>query len=168
MHFGFTPIRVVCANTESMARDSKASKLIRVRHNRFVKENVQAVRDVMNLANQEFEATADVYRFLASRSVSTTDLEKYVKVVFDANKPEDEISTRTKNILLKVTDLFESGKGNDIEGVRGTYWAAYNAVSEYLNYTKGRTSNNRIDSLWFGQNGTMNRKALDQAVALAS
>jgi phage/plasmid-like protein (TIGR03299 family) len=168
VHFGFTPIRVVCANTESMARDSKASKLIRVRHNRFVKENVQAVRDVMNLANQEFEATADVYRFLASRSVSTTDLEKYVKVVFDANKPEDEISTRTKNILLKVTDLFESGKGNDIEGVRGTYWAAYNAVSEYLNYTKGRTSNNRIDSLWFGQNGMMNRKALDQAVALAS
>jgi phage/plasmid-like protein (TIGR03299 family) len=168
VHFGFTPIRVVCANTESMARDSKASQLIRVRHNRFVKENVQAVRDVMNLANQEFEATADVYRFLASRSVSTTDLEKYVKIVFDANKPEDEISTRTKNILLKVTDLFESGKGNDLEGVRGTYWAAYNAVSEYLNYTKGRTSNNRIDSLWFGQNGTMNRKALDQAVALAS
>ena len=168
VHFGFTPIRVVCANTESIARDSAASKLIRVRHNRFVKENVQAVRDVMNLANQEFEATAEVYRFLASRSVSKTDLEKYVKVVFDANKPEDEISTRTKNILLKVTDLFESGKGNDLEGVRGTYWAAYNAVSEYLNYTKGRTSNNRIDSLWFGQNGTMNRKALDQAVALAS
>ena len=120
------------------------------------------------MANQEFEATANVYRFLASRSVSTTDLEKYVKIVFDANKPEDEISTRTKNILLKVTDLFESGKGNDLEGVRGTYWAAYNAVSEYLNYTKGRTSNNRIDSLWFGQNGTMNRKALAQAVALAS
>jgi len=34
VHFGFTPIRVVCANTEAMARGSKASKLIRVRHSR--------------------------------------------------------------------------------------------------------------------------------------
>ena len=169
VHFGFTPIRVVCANTEAMARDSKASSLIRVRHNRFVKENVEAVRDVMNLANQEFEATADAYRFLASRSISSADLQKYVKVVFDAHtKGEDEISTRTKNIILKVTELFENGKGNDLVGVRGTYWAAYNSVTEYLNYTKGRNSNNRIDSLWFGQNGTMSRKALDQAVALAS
>ena len=122
----------------------------------------------MNLANQEFETTAESYRFLASRSISSTDLEKYVKIVFDANKPEDEISTRTKNIILKVTELFENGKGNDLVGVRGTYWAAYNSVTEYLNYTKGRNSNNRIDSLWFGQNGTMSRKALDQAMALAS
>ena len=71
----------------------------------------------MDLANQEFEATADAYRFLASRSISSADLEKYVKIVFDAQlKPEDEISTRTKNIILKVTDLFESGKGNDLVG----------------------------------------------------
>ena len=169
VHFGFTPIRVVCANTEAMARDSKASKLIRVRHNRFVKENVQQVRDVMSLADQEFEATAEVYRFLASRSINQADLDKYVKVVFDASQEsESEISTRTKNIMLNVQELFENGKGNQLSGTRGTYWAAYNSVTEYLNYTKGRNSNNRIDSLWFGQNGTMNKKALDQAVALAS
>jgi phage/plasmid-like protein (TIGR03299 family) len=169
VHFGFTPIRVVCANTEAMARNSAASKLIRVRHNRFVKRNVQDVRDVMNLANQEFEASAEVYRYLASKSINTQDLQSYIKIVLGADgKGEDDISTRTKNIILQVTDLFENGKGTDIVGVRGTYWGAYNAVTEYLNYTKGRTSNNRMDSLWFGQNGSMSRKALDQAVALAS
>ena len=169
VHFGFTPIRVVCANTEAMARNSAASKLIRVRHNRFVKRNVQDVRDVMNLANQEFEASAEVYRYLASKSINTQDLQSYIKIVLGADgKGEDDISTRTKNIILQVTDLFENGKGTDIVGVRGTYWGAYNAVTEYLNYTKGRTSNNRMDSLWFGQNGSMSRKALDQAVTLAS
>ena len=59
VHFGFTPIRVVCANTEALARDCKASKLIRVRHSRFVNANVQSMRDVMNFANQELEASAD-------------------------------------------------------------------------------------------------------------
>ena len=62
----------------------------------------------------------------------------------------------------------ETGKGADIAGVRGTYWGAYNALSEYLNYTKGRNGNNRMDSLWFGQNKTMSQKALDTALELTS
>ena len=100
VHFGFTPIRVVCANTEAMARGCKSSKLIRVRHLQFVKENVEKLREVMNLANQEFEATAEQYRFLASRQINAKDLEKYVKVVFGVEKKSDEdITTRTKNIL---------------------------------------------------------------------
>ena len=74
VHFGFTPIRVVCANTESMARSSTASNLIRVRHHRFVKNNVEKLRDIMNLANQEFEATAEQYRFLASKQINRPEL----------------------------------------------------------------------------------------------
>ena len=172
VHFGFTPIRVVCANTEALARECKASKLIRVRHHRFVKENVEKLRDIMNLANQEFEATSDQYRFLASRAINKDDLHKYVKIVMlgakDAAKDEEDLSTRSKNIVSRVEELFETGKGADMVGVRGTWWGAYNAVSEYLNYEKGRNEQNRMDSLWFGQNGNQNRDALVQAVALAS
>ena len=168
VHFGFTPIRVVCANTEALARGSKASKLIRVRHSRVVKENVQNLRDIMNFANQEFEATAQQYRHLASKSINSTDLEKYIKVVMGLEKKtDDDVSTRSKNICLKMVELFESGKGTEIVGVRGTYWGAYNAVTEYLNYSKGRTANNRMDSMWFGQNGVMSQKALDTALEMA-
>lgn len=172
VHFGFTPIRVVCSNTEALARECKASKLIRVRHHRFVKENVEKLRDIMNLANQEFEATNDQYRFLAGRGINTADLHKYVKIVMlgaaDANKDEEDLSTRSKNIVSRVENLFETGRGTDIAGVKGTWWGAYNAVTEYLNYEKGRNEQNRMDSLWFGQNGNQSRDALVQAVALAS
>lgn len=170
VHFGFTPIRVVCANTEALARSCKASKLIRVRHHRFVKENVEKLRDIMNVANQEFEATCDEYRFLASRSINSADLKKYVKLVF-APKPDlkdEDLSSRTVNIMAKVEELFESGQGNDLEGVKGTWWAAYNGVTEYLNYEKGRNAQNRLDSLWFGTNGNQSRDALATAVALAT
>ena len=169
VHFGFTPIRVVCANTEALARDCKASKLIRVRHHRFVKDNVEKLRDIMNLADQEFETTAEQYRFLASRSINAKDLRKYVKIVVGAHEEKaEELSTRTKNIIGTIENLFESGQGNDLPGVAGTYWAAYNSVTEYLNYTKGRNNENRMDSLWFGQNGSMSQKALATAVALAA
>ena len=169
VHFGFTPIRVVCANTEALARDCEASKLIRVRHHRFVKDNVEKLRDIMNLADQEFETTAEQYRFLASRSINAKDLRKYVKIVVGAHEEKaEELSTRTKNIIGTIENLFESGQGNDLPGVAGTYWAAYNSVTEYLNYTKGRNNENRMDSLWFGQNGSMSQKALATAVALAA
>ena len=169
VHFGFTPIRVVCANTEAMARKSGASKLIRVRHHRFVKENVDSLRDVMDVANQEFEATAQQYRMLASRQINQEDLKKYVKIVFGVGKKDDkDIGTRQQNILNKVENLFETGLGTDIPGVQGTWWGAYNAVTEYLNYEKGRTTANRLDSLWFGQNGVQNSNALESALLLAA
>ena len=169
VHFGFTPIRVVCANTEAMARGCKSSNLIRVRHHQFVKENVEKLRDVMNLANQEFEATAEQYRFLASRQINAKDLAQYVKIIFGVEKKSDEdIKTRTKNILQSVETLFTTGKGNDLPGVEGTYWAAYNAVTEYLNYDRGRNNANRMDSLWFGQNKQMSSNALNTALELAA
>ena len=172
VHFGFTPIRVVCSNTEALARDCEASKLIRVRHHRFVKENVEKLRDIMNLANQEFESTCDQYRFLASRAINSADLHKYVKIVMlgakEAIKKDEDIATRSRNIVSRVEELFETGRGADLEGVAGTWWGAYNSVSEYLNYEKGRNEANRVDSLWFGQNGNQNRDALTQAVALAT
>lgn len=171
VRFGFTPIRVVCANTLALAHGDEASNLIRVRHHKFVKQNVEKLREVMNLANQQFETTAEGFRDLARRQINAEDLAKYVKVVFDMDETEENgivtMATRTKNKLDEITKLFEAGKGNSQEGVRGTWWAAYNAVAEYLSYGAGRNADNRMDSLWFGVNGNKNQLALKLALALS-
>jgi phage/plasmid-like protein (TIGR03299 family) len=126
---GFTPVRVVCANTLAMAHGADASKLIRVKHTQEVLENLKSIREVMNLANQEFEATADQYRRLARKSINQNDLCRYVQRVL---KIEDEAnpSTRIKNIAQEILGLAEAGRGNDLASVRGTLWTAYNGVSE--------------------------------------
>lgn len=204
---GFTPIRVVCANTLAMAHNNKASKLIRVRHSKQVAQNLEAVRETMNLADEEFEATADQYRFLASRQINAADLRKYVKLVFKFDKEDSEMSTRSNNILQDVLKLhesktgmvsdimrklseqgeqkaefasnllkevlaateanFENGRGTENAASRGTYWTAYNAVNEYLNYKRGHNPNTRLDSLWFGQNAAANQDALNIATRMA-
>ena len=166
---GFTPIRIVCTNTLHAAHRSSSSRLLRVNHGSQVRQNVEYIRDVVNMANQDFEATAEQYRYLASKGINSEDLDKYIKIVLGiGEKSADEMTTRSKNIVSSIEDLFEGGRGSDIAGVRGTYWGAYNAVTEYLNYSKGRTANNRMDSVWFGQNGTMNQKALDTALELSA
>ena len=62
---GFTPIRVVCSNTLAQSHAADASKRNRVRHRGDVVGSLAAIREVLNLANQQFEATADQYRTLA-------------------------------------------------------------------------------------------------------
>ncbi len=164
---GYTPIRVVCANTLAWAHSVSDSKLIRIRHTRSSKNNLENVRDIMDNINMEFEATAEQFKFLASKNFNQADVRRYVKVMLDIDgTPDDQIKTRTRNIMDEILTLVEGPK-QSATGVRGTWWAAYNGFNEYLNYNKGRTEDNRLDSLWFGSNANDNTKALEKAMQFA-
>lgn len=163
---GFSPVRVVCSNTLAMAHGSAASKLIRVKHTKDVHQNLENIREVMNLANAEFEATAEQYRLLARKSINQADLTKYVKRVLKVDDAE-EISTRAKNTVAEIIALCDSGRGNNLPSVSGTYWTAYNGVSEWLSYNRGRNADTRLNSLWFGDSANLNRQALETALDMA-
>jgi len=165
---GFTNIRVVCANTLAVSHSSANSRLIRVRHGRNVRENLDRVAEIMNLANREFEATLEQYKFLANREINSTDLEKYVKMVMVGDKKLELNPEAGSRILNKIIPLFEKGRGNDMPEIKHTYWSAYNAISEYLQYEKGTDEGIRIDSLMFGQSATTLDTALKVAIKMAS
>jgi len=164
---GYTPIRVVCVNTLSYAHKHTNSQLIRIRHTRSSQKNLEQVRDIMDNINVGFEATADQYRFLASKTFNQKDIEKYVKIVLNIKGADEDIKTRTRNIMDDILTRIEGPK-QSAANVRGTYWAAYMGFNEYLNYAKGRTVDNRLDSLWFGQNANENNKAFETAMTMAS
>lgn len=164
---GFTPIRVVCNNTLSMAIDGGSSQLIRIRHTEGAMATLEKVREIMDTANSRFEATAEQYRALARMSLSEEDLKKYVKMVFMTKAQEAEESEGAgERILSKIVPLFEQGRGNNMPGVAGTMWAAYNAVTEYIQYERGKDVENRLDSTWFGTGHTLNKKALETALIM--
>jgi len=170
---GFTPIRVVCNNTLSMAITSEASKLIRIKHTKNVAANLESVQEIMNLADSEFEATADQYRMLTRKDINSKDLEKYVKLVFNTTAKLLEVggnveSLNNKRILEQIVPLFEGGRGNNMTEIKGTMWAAYNAVNEYLQYERGSDNSNRMDNMWFGDSARLNKKALETALILAA
>lgn len=191
---GFTPIRVVCHNTLSMAIDSNASKLLRIRHTKNAVDVLNAVRDTMNLANASFEATAEQYRRLAHTSINSDDLDKYISLVFPRAKsktpappPVADVSgadtfaalldrpvviagqsdekTYTKREEI-IHELFESGMGHEIQGVRGTLWGAYNAVTEYTTHHRGTDAETRLQSM-FNDGANINNRALNVAMSLA-
>jgi phage/plasmid-like protein (TIGR03299 family) len=170
---GFTSVRVICANTLAAAHNSEASKLIRVKHTKNVVQNLENIREIMDVANSEFEATAEQYRLLANTQINQKDLEKYVKLVFNSQsrilEAEGNLdSINNKKIIEEIQPLFEKGRGNDLPEIKGTMWAAYNAISEHLQYNRGNDDQVRLDNLWFGQGAQLNKKALDVALVMSA
>lgn len=164
---GLTGIRTVCANTLALSHSSDASMLVRLKHSRSVMDNLAALRETISIANERFEATAEQYRRLARKSINQQDVRKYVYQVLDI-KDESKASTRIKNIAQDMIDLAETGKGNDLPSVRGSIWASFNGITQYLSYNRGSSKESRLDSLWFGDSAVLNKKALDVALEMAA
>jgi hypothetical protein len=76
-----------------------------------------------------------------------------------------DMTAETKSrVFEEIARLFEFGRGNREPGVAGTAWAAYNAVTEYNTWERGRSADNRMDNVWLSQSGPVAR-ALPAAVS---
>lgn len=173
IHYGLTPVRVVCANTEAMARSSKGSTLLKIRHTAAAPKTLEEVTSIINVADARFEATVEQYRYLASKVINTADLERYVRIVAgvaetDLEKPRIELSTRMRNKVARIVELTETGHGNDLPKVRGTWWAAYNGYTQHLATEAGRNPESRLNQLWFGNAANENVGALETALEMAA
>lgn len=167
VHCGFTDIRTVCANT--MRAAIHEGRMVRIKHNRLVVDNVRELIGSIDWESQELRQTIEQYQFLASRGVNRSDLRQYVRIVLNVpeDKEWDELPTRTKNIVQDVERLFTDGKGNANKHVQGTWYAAYNGVTEYYSHHRGRSDDNRLDYLWFGSGRSTLDHALQTAVKMA-
>lgn len=164
---GFTPVRVVCQNTLTLAHTADASKLIRLRHSKSLRSNLLNVREVVDAANAEFAATAEQYRWLARRDINQADLRRYVRRVLKVG--EDEVpSARTASVIERVIELAETGTGNDLPSVAGSWWTALQGFTHWLTHTRGRSQATRLDSLWFGDGAALNKLALETALDMAA
>lgn len=165
---GFTPVRVVCANTLAAADSSKASQFLRVRHGQKTTQALDNIKEVINLANAQFEATAQKYKRLSRFYVNANDIKSYVKEVFEFKDTESQRSqNRQDEIEKRIIQLFQHGKGQDIQGAEGTYWGLYNAVTEYITHEAGIDENTHLNSIWFGKLKKTNEQALNTAMRMA-
>jgi len=68
-----------------------------------------------------------------------------------------------------ATHFYQHGVGNNEPSVRGTLWAAYNGVTEYIDHRKPNArahdfSGSRLNYVWFGGGAAIKQRALIQAL----
>ncbi|MDA3862831.1 MAG: DUF932 domain-containing protein [Deltaproteobacteria bacterium] len=160
----FTPIRVVCHNTLTMARELVNSAYsLSVRHTATVLYRMQSTAQYLGYVNDQFEHTGDAYRFLAGKKINTDQLEVYLQKLFPDPKGETK-RNRNKATREKCIELFEVGQGTDVTG--DNYWKAYNSVTEYVDHIRNRNNQEaRVRSAWMGQGHRLKSKALETALA---
>ncbi|MDH4203324.1 MAG: DUF932 domain-containing protein [Phycisphaerae bacterium] len=156
----FTPVRVVCWNTLTMAERDDASPYLRIRHARNLTQTLQKVQEVVDITNRTFAGTLEQFQFLAKRQVKNIDrfIGDVLKMPIDAKEPP--------RALNNIVQLFESGKGQDNPKVKGTYWAAYNAVTEWVDHQRGRDGT-RLEAAWYGEGRRLKQRALEVATKMA-
>lgn len=170
----FTPIRVVCQNTLTMALSQGPT--LRVPHTRDVRERLRIAASMLNAVKVRYNELEGVFRRMTRVPVRGEMLQNYLGQIFpDPRRKADE--TRYERALEQArTDragaeyLFEMGKGNQQRGVSGTLWAAYNGVAEYVDFRKyAKAADTRqVEAIWFGDGYSVKARAYTVAERAAT
>ncbi len=155
----FTPIRVVCQNTLALAL--REGQGLSIRHYPDVNQRLAQASQLMGIANRVYEKAGVIMQRSAKVCMLGYRLDGFINRVLPLGEDEKE---RTKTIAThqRIRELFETGDGNSLPGVRGTLWAAYNAVTQWVDresYTK-RTKE-PLRSIWFGQGAATKQRAFE-------
>lgn len=170
----FTPIRVVCQNTLSAA-NSEINKtkgdIVRIKHFPGIQDKVEAARVILGFVDRTYKELQEAYNKLADYQINDEWLDIYIKTLVPA-KNEDDVSFRTIKIRDSISARFES-EANTMPGIRGTAWAAYNSVTEYVDHyslvnpTKRKDDTTaRLASIWLGRGSDLKKKAFTVAMQL--
>jgi len=164
----FTPIRVVCKNTLTMALNS--GRAVKISHNSSLARRMEEAKKNLGIITNRFQKIENDFQRLAEIQMTGNRLAGYLGEVFPM--PADETDEPAiKRVELARQDsqaLFHTGRGNSAANIRGTLWAAYNGITEFIDY--GRTRRNpsqRLENIWFGGGYLTKARAFKIAITKA-
>jgi phage/plasmid-like protein (TIGR03299 family) len=162
VRIGLTPIRVVCQNTLNLALRGMAGMAIR--HESNVAQRVKQAHELLGLVNDSFNQAGQMMQRMARTTVTAKRLGEYFESVLPTPThygPERQKVLARHN---RLTDLFETGIGQDIPGVKGSLWAGYNAVTQFVDRELWTKRNKEpLNSIWFGEGERIKKLAFNKA-----
>ncbi len=131
----YTPIRVVCNNTLTLALKTSVNK-VSIRHTYSAHDKLDASKATLGLISWGDASHMDYFNRLLDINITEGEvIDLYVKAYkIDTNN----LSTKGKNILETNLDYYYNGLGQ--KEYVGTGWGAFNSVTGYLQNVKNYTN----------------------------
>jgi phage/plasmid-like protein (TIGR03299 family) len=167
----FTPVRVVCANTVAMALEGAKGAGYSFRHTGDLDKKIEEARAALGMASAYFTKFGEGAALLAGHRPSRAWVDRYFETLYpdpEKTRKNDAALARQRGLRMTLNGLFERGMGQDIPEVKGTAWAAYNAVTEYLDWHVPSGQEVRLRNSWFGDGAKVRAKAFDLAVTMTT
>ena len=127
-----TPIRIVCANTQSAAIGS-AKASFAIRHTGGARAAIQEARDALKLSWRYIEAFEAEAAALYAAPMDTAQMVEFTRDLLDVNAAPTQATARHRGERAAgIVKLWTSSP--TITAIAGTRWAAYNAVTEFCDH----------------------------------
>lgn len=167
----FTPVRVVCFNTMTMALRGGAVDKLKYRHlhnSEFDQTVIAQAQQVMQLSTKHAHAFATTAQLLAKTKADDAASAKFFSKLFmpalATATTEEQLANGQIQSWMGVRD---SQVGGDTEAAKGTYWGLVNAVTYTFDHVRGNDSGNRLESAWLGTGASKKLEALELAREMA-
>jgi len=182
LHIKWTPIRVVCWNTMSAAFNIFGGKVhaqdvVSVRHTANYKDNIQEARRLLNLTDVYYQRVEACFNQLIKTPISDTGFQQFTDKLYEPTI-EDENGNKTASKYCEkkreqARELFHLGIGNNVQDVKGTRWAALNAITEQVDHHRnyytstygGNENDAKMNSVIWGSGATTKKRALELLTA---
>ena len=126
-----SPVRVVCANTLSLAI-RRAQSSFSIRHTSGAHGYIGQARAALGLTfkfAEAFQAEADR---MIEQTITDEQFRSIVAQLWTTDSTSERSKTITRNRQVALSGLLHRSETND--AIRGTRWAAYQAITEYTDH----------------------------------
>jgi phage/plasmid-like protein (TIGR03299 family) len=162
-----TAIRTASKATLNIAI-KRESNVVAVKHTQGMQERIKTVHEVLRIVRDEFGEMMAASKFLANKKMTPQKVDDFIKAMLPVLNTGKKVSSKTAAIKSKLLGFFEYGTGNDIPGVKGSAWAMFNGVVEYVDYQRptrtfvgDMVSHQRAEALLFKGGQDMKQQAFD-------
>jgi len=165
VRIAFTPIRVVCQNTLNLAL--RTAEGLWIKHYADVHDRIKEAYRLLNIVNDAYDRAASTMKAMAKVQIGADQLKRYFQAVMPITTDNEEQKTRMIQRHQRWEHLFTEGDGNRLPGVKGTVWAAYNGITQWVDresYT--RRLKEPLKSIWFGSGRMVKERAFSEAEKL--
>jgi phage/plasmid-like protein (TIGR03299 family) len=127
-----TPIRIVCANTQSAAIN-RAKASFSIRHTGGAKASIAQARNALKLTWRYIEAFETEAAALYAQPMDTDEMRHFANKLLEVDDAGTTATLRNRREKASgIVKLWTSSP--TIRPIAGTRWAAYNAVTEFLDH----------------------------------
>lgn len=161
----FTSVRVVCNNTLQIAVGA-SNGAVKISHRSQF--DAAAVKRSLGINVSVWNDFMYQMKTLSDRKVTHIESKNYLQRVVTANNVNASTNKAAEKHMQKAFKLYEgNGMGARYASSAGTAYGLLNAVTQYVDHNKrARSSDNRLDSAWFGDGAKMKQRALEEALEM--
>ena len=161
----FTAVRVVCNNTLAVALDDSQGA-VKVPHSTTF--DADAVKRQLGISVSHWDEFMYRMRALSERKVNNAEAESFFEELFTTPRKDEARKPTNQWAMSKALSLYNGhGRGAELGSAQGSALGLLNSITEFVDHEqRARSTDNRLDSAWFGQGAMLKQKALDNTLLM--